>query len=336
MTRYLFVPLSITLLLLPFFASAATCPNLYRNLSFGSRGQDVIELQIFLIAQGDLAVGNNTGYFGRLTVAAVQKWQARNGVVSSGTAATTGYGAVGPRTRAKIAQVCGAGGNVSTNFSAHPMSGSAPLSVTFTAGGLAHRWPDPNNPGVFVKVIDQGSRYINFGDGSAKYEVTCVNATGPTCTVHTTHAYQNSGTYTASLVDHGGYCAVPCPHVPISTVTITVSGLAPSCADDVTVAKTPPSGSCTAQSMDLRCPRDANYVYSAPNGCQIHALQSRGWTEVKSPLCASDVTAATAPVDGGCTAQIMNMRCPHDYSYVHAATNGCQISTLQSRGWTEE
>ncbi len=122
--------LGIALLLLPVFASAATCPKLTRNLSFGSRGADVTALQNFLIAEGDLAVGNNTGYFGRLTEAAVKKWQSRNGVVSSGTPRTTGYGAVGPRTRAAIARVCGSRGSTqSTSPTTPPATAPIPSAL---------------------------------------------------------------------------------------------------------------------------------------------------------------------------------------------------------------
>ncbi len=85
------------------------CPALARNLSRGSRGQDVIELQNFLIAQDDLAVGNNTGFYGSLTQLGVQSFQRRNGIISSGAPSTTGYGAVGPRTRTAISAVCAVG-----------------------------------------------------------------------------------------------------------------------------------------------------------------------------------------------------------------------------------
>lgn len=92
----------------PLFASAqTTCPQLTRSLEFGSRGSDVVELQQFLIAQNMLADDLATGYFGELTQAAVQTWQSTNGVVSSGTPDTTGYGRVGPKTRAAMESVCG-------------------------------------------------------------------------------------------------------------------------------------------------------------------------------------------------------------------------------------
>lgn len=67
------------------------------NLTVGSRGQDVVELQNVLIAEGDLAAGLNTGYFGPLTKAAVIKYQTAHNVSPH-----SGY--VGPLTRAQLNQ----------------------------------------------------------------------------------------------------------------------------------------------------------------------------------------------------------------------------------------
>lgn len=148
----------------PLFASAAECPNLYRNLSFGSRGSDVIELQNFLIAQGDLEYGNNTGYFGRMTEAAVKNWQAKNGVVSSGTPSTTGYDAVGPRTRAKIASVCG-GSQIGNYLRTSPTPGNAPLTVTYPHGGETFKAGDSvfvqwqgSQPPYFISLLGDPSQ----------------------------------------------------------------------------------------------------------------------------------------------------------------------------------
>src|SRR3989344_2605214 len=57
-----------------------SCPNLYRALSRGSRGSDVISLQQFFIAQGLLDSDSATGFFGPLTEVAVQRWQAQNSI----------------------------------------------------------------------------------------------------------------------------------------------------------------------------------------------------------------------------------------------------------------
>jgi len=48
-----------------------------------------------------------TGYFGPLTLKAVQRFQSKYGIVNSGTSASTGYGRVGPRTRAKLNELYG-------------------------------------------------------------------------------------------------------------------------------------------------------------------------------------------------------------------------------------
>ena len=76
--------------------------SLTHNLSFGSRGADVVALQNFLIGRQLFASGSATGYFGKLTLAALQAYQRSKAIVSSGSPATTGYGALGPRTRATM------------------------------------------------------------------------------------------------------------------------------------------------------------------------------------------------------------------------------------------
>lgn len=79
------------------------CPLIDRTLSYGSTGTDVTNLQLFLIGEHMLDAGNSTGFFGKLTEAAVQSWQSAKGIVSDGTPETTGWGVVGPRTRAALA-----------------------------------------------------------------------------------------------------------------------------------------------------------------------------------------------------------------------------------------
>lgn len=86
-------------------ASTSTPPSPYhisRYLRRGVSGDDVKWLQEWLAAKGYYPQDIVTGYYGPLTEAAVQNYQARNGIVSSGTPDTTGYGCVGPLTRASI------------------------------------------------------------------------------------------------------------------------------------------------------------------------------------------------------------------------------------------
>jgi peptidoglycan hydrolase-like protein with peptidoglycan-binding domain len=63
------------------------------------QGPSVIKLQTFLIQTGYLASGNATGYYGKLTEAAVKKYQCATMKLCSGTPISTGYGVVGPKTR---------------------------------------------------------------------------------------------------------------------------------------------------------------------------------------------------------------------------------------------
>ena len=77
-----------------------------QNISFsktlrrGSSGSEVTTLQTFLKTMPDVyPEGLTTGYFGALTEKAVQRFQAKHGIISSGTPGTSGYGLVGPRTR---------------------------------------------------------------------------------------------------------------------------------------------------------------------------------------------------------------------------------------------
>jgi peptidoglycan hydrolase-like protein with peptidoglycan-binding domain len=73
-------------------------PNITRTLLVGMRGTDVTALQDHLISLNYLT-GVSTGYFGTLTEGAVKKYQCAKAITCTGTPSTTGYGAVGPRTR---------------------------------------------------------------------------------------------------------------------------------------------------------------------------------------------------------------------------------------------
>lgn len=82
---------------------AGGCVAVARTLSLGSRGDDVSALQRFLARDASVyADGSVTGFYGPLTEAAVKAFQAKHGIASSGSPETTGFGAVGPRTRERI------------------------------------------------------------------------------------------------------------------------------------------------------------------------------------------------------------------------------------------
>ncbi|MBP9668859.1 MAG: peptidoglycan-binding protein [Candidatus Pacebacteria bacterium] len=87
-------------------SGGGVCPVLTRTLSRGSRGDDVMGLQKFLLRLGLLAPDGVTGYYGALTERGVQGFQTQNDVVNVGDPASTGYGVVGLRTREAIAARC--------------------------------------------------------------------------------------------------------------------------------------------------------------------------------------------------------------------------------------
>ncbi len=110
--------LGAILFIAPSLANASTISS---SLDLGSTGADVTSLQTFLALDNILyPSGLVTGYYGPLTAAAVARFQTRAGIVSSGTAATTGYGRVGPSTRAAINAQMG-GGPVSSTWDPVPL-----------------------------------------------------------------------------------------------------------------------------------------------------------------------------------------------------------------------
>ncbi len=80
------------------------CVALNRNLSVGSKGDDVRKLQDLLREDPDAGfTAASTGTFGPMTAKAMARFQMKNGIASSTT------GAVGPMTRAFFERSCGKG-----------------------------------------------------------------------------------------------------------------------------------------------------------------------------------------------------------------------------------
>ncbi len=251
----------------------------------GASGSAVSALQEYLQAQGYLSA-SATGYYGPATEGAVQQWQAQQGLVTSGSAYTTGWGAVGPRTWSYLRRVCtpivggdrdahgciGSAGYTwcsslnqcirswettcpvppTGTFGATPLSGSAPLTVAFTAEGYANSWT--NADGSHTAIADRGERYIDSGDGSAALRIVCTNPTGMTCAYQTSHTYATAGTYIARLFTAGYYGmqndATYGTRSDVASQTITVSGgpvacpaiYQPVCGRQTGCANTCPAG----------------------------------------------------------------------------------------------
>lgn len=125
------------------------CPAIIRSLSVGMTGTDVTSLQQFLIGQNLLLAGSANGTFGPETEQAVQKFQTQQGIVTAGTYNTTGYGLVGPRTRAAMLVVCGAATSAPV-----PVT-PAPLPTTTGTGPIITRQLGIGSSGADVTALQQ-------------------------------------------------------------------------------------------------------------------------------------------------------------------------------------
>ncbi len=164
--------------------------TLSSTLGYGDRGQSVTALQQYLRGTGDYTYPEITGYYGSVTQEAVQRWQARRGIVASGTPATTGYGRVGPQTRAAINSDCGdivRDPVLSRPLVVTPEIGQVPLDVvtTFSVAGSSC-----------------ASYALDWGDGTPALAFDA--GVGDTCTrdiahKRATHTYANGGVYRVTL-----------------------------------------------------------------------------------------------------------------------------------------
>lgn len=117
-------------------ADAERCLSLSTDLSRGDENTEVEKLQKFLAKDPRVyPEGIVSGYYGRLTELAVQRYQCAQGIVCTGTAQSTGYGVAGPKTRATLKRSCtGADANeaVERDLVVTPTVGPFPLEVTAT------------------------------------------------------------------------------------------------------------------------------------------------------------------------------------------------------------
>ncbi len=178
--------ISAVLLVTPSLAFA----SFDHNLGLGDRGQDIVSLQQFLIAQGLLATDNATGYFGRLTLSAVQDFQYQKNI-------TPVSGFFGPLTRAKANAI----------VNKPPVEFTASVSPDYRSGGSVHF-----SASVFP-VRNLSGSVVDFGDGSTGLmEMECrfnnYNTDIPCYAnkVLADHAYV-AGSYRAKLIHDGGVVA---------------------------------------------------------------------------------------------------------------------------------
>lgn len=224
---------------------SSLCVDLSNNMglddSDATKGGEVTKLQQFLtsISYSEVVV---SGLYGPTTESGVKHYQCDKGIVCSGTPQTTGYGYVGPKTRASMA--CGgSGGTGEHTISATPSSGGAPLAVTFYTD-------------ILSKDETRSQYSVDFGDGSnASTFQDSYSCSGSGCNppLKVAHTYSSNGSYTAKLqkADSSGTTTVSTAAVNVSGSTqqgsLTVSPSSGRAALRVTFSTTVDPGTSGAQ-----------------------------------------------------------------------------------------
>lgn len=167
-------------------ASSIFCPTLTTTLAFGARdattGGQVSALQHFLSDFYDLNPADYiTGYFGRLTRTNVQRFQCEKMSICSGNESTTGYGLVGARTRAAIAQNCGTQ-TTTTNTSPPPPPSNPTCTLSFnpstitTGQSSTLTWASANATGGIISP-GIGNVQANGSESISVLQTTTFNET---------------------------------------------------------------------------------------------------------------------------------------------------------------
>jgi plastocyanin len=160
----------------------------------GASGASVSALQQFLAADPSVyPEAKVTGYYGALTQKAVQRFQVKNDIVTSGTPSTTGYGSVGPRTVAVMAAACGGASDSSGDpvvggfIKVSPVEGSAPLTV---------------NVEVTINTVKSclpATYSLSWGDNSLPFTISVPAGKCDVVAQTYTHLYTLGGEYNVTL-----------------------------------------------------------------------------------------------------------------------------------------
>ena len=174
------------------------CLKLKRNLSRGDSGSDVVDLQLFLARNTYIyPEALITGKYGLATERAVKRYQVYNGIIAYGSPSSTGWGVVGPKTRAKMASNCSEPENKTATTTATTSEVLIkPLSLSRVLGDA------PLNTFAKFTLSDVCvSYFIDWGDGTApaKRDATSVVCTGEQDDITLNHVYTKPGIYTILL-----------------------------------------------------------------------------------------------------------------------------------------
>lgn len=202
-------------------SQALAYTQLSSTLDFGAKGSNVTNLQAFFADNSSIyPEGLVTGYFGSLTRQAVMRFQETYGIVSSGTAASTGYGRVGPTTLAKINSI------MATGWTTADISGPAFFNVTKSLSSNSATISFNTNESATARVVYNTTPLMfNEGDinsnGFAAIGGFAVNGTAGLSTSHsiTVSGLQSNTTYyyTVIATDAAGNVSVVGPNNTLHT-----------------------------------------------------------------------------------------------------------------------
>jgi len=280
--------------------NSSSCPLIGRVLKYGSSGDDVTRLQQFLALDPTVyPEGTVSGHYGALTQAAVQRWQTKYNIVSSGTADSTGFGVVGPRTAAAISLLCSTGGgttggtttsspSVGGYIQVTPLSGTAPLTVSVRAT-------------VNTTTTCGGATYtLDYGDSTVPQQIPVPTGTCGQIIQTFQHIYPVAGTFNLTLSANG--------HSTNATVTVTGSTVV------TTATSTPqnPVGTISTFTTSGNAPFNANFYVSCASGVAYNVVfgdgTDLGGTGVTGTKCGPgglDSVAHTYQNAGTFTAQLV-------------------------------
>lgn len=277
-------------------SGASSCLRLTSNLRAGARdavvGGPVSALQLFLKNTGDFTYPEITGYFGPATQTALQKFQARSAIVSSGTPEGTGWGVAGPRTRLYIETTsctappttptpatsvggCGVNGmNVKNGVSIQLYSAQnapsgqncASLAATRTCtngvldGVSAAIYASCASVALRACII--GSITIAHGESRTFYDRASVSS-GDACTTHSQSRKCTDGTLSGGATFSNAICEGP------RACTLDGSTLSDGQSRDYFYLQHIPAGElCSAYALGRSCANgvlggDASYKYAS-------------------------------------------------------------------------
>ncbi|MEK7176583.1 MAG: peptidoglycan-binding protein, partial [Patescibacteria group bacterium] len=223
------VPTTSTTTTLPASECYRLSTGMWVGLSDREAGNEVSRLQKFLRAQGDFTYSEITGFYGPATEEAVRRFQSRSGIVSSGNAENTGYGVVGPSTRAKIAAIsCG---NI------YPLPIPTPVPVPIQPFNNLPPVIDGISGPTALNISEMGTWTIKAHDpenGALSYSVHwgdsantgSAGTNAPTLstalqTTTFTHSYSRAGTYKVgfTVTDNKGLSVQSTISVQVGDVT---------------------------------------------------------------------------------------------------------------------